>query len=370
MRKKNKVFENTFSDHLRSRLLQSLLLIFIGILNLTMFARHFSCPIQPFGTITIFPDFELFGPGKNIDSIDFWETPDPVNTLMFVTAKDNSLLEVWKYPFENNGQIPLRHSTFSNSNVNGIVVDQETNRVYISISEPSSTVSVFSLPEMEFLMNFNRWWADYQGEPNIALLKLADDEKRVYVSADDIVYIHDAATGKYLDKFKPLKGLETIAADNFYQRLYIPDENDRTGVYVYDPDGRPYYVNGVNCFGKNNFKKDAEGIIIYRCTTGEGEDNGSGFIVVSDQIAARTEFEFFDRENWQHLGTLKVEGVSNTDGIASHQKPLPDYPLGIFVAINNDNTTVGVGWDIIFREMGIVFDEIPIETTRLEIKKN
>jgi hypothetical protein len=201
-----------------------MILIFLSTINLAVFAQHISCPIQPFGTITVFPDFELNGPGKNVDSIDFWETPETSNTLMFVTAKDNSLLEVWKYPFKNNGRLPLRHSTFANSNVNGVVVDQETNRMYISVSEPSSTVSVFSLPELEFQMNFNKWWADYQGEPNIALLKLANGAKRLYVSADDVVYIHDATTGKYLDKFKPVKGLETIAADHFYQRLYIPDE--------------------------------------------------------------------------------------------------------------------------------------------------
>jgi hypothetical protein len=95
-------------------------------------------------------------------------------------------------------------------------------------------------------------------------------------------------------------------------------------------------------------------------------DNGSGFIVVSDQIGTQTEFEFFDRESWRHLGTLKIKGVSNTDGIASYQKMLPDYPLGIFAAINDDSTTVGVGWDVIFSEMGMVFDEIPIETSRFE----
>jgi DNA-binding beta-propeller fold protein YncE len=227
---KRKFFENMLAY--LSHVLLFMILIFLSIINLAVSAQHISRPIQPFGTITVIPDFELNGPGKNVDSIDFWETPETSNTLMFVTAKDNSLLEVWKYPFKGNSRLPLRHPTFANSNVNGVVVDQETNRVYISVAEPSSTVSVFSLPELDFQMNFNKWWADYQGEPNIALLKLPNGAKRVYVSADDVVYIHDATTGKYLDKFKPVKGLETIAADHFYQRLYIPDENDRSGVFL------------------------------------------------------------------------------------------------------------------------------------------
>lgn len=339
-------------------------------LNSTVSGQNFPCPVEPFGTITISPDFELKGPGKNIDSIDLWEAPEAENTLMFVTAKDNSLLEVWEYPFKNNAKPPLNHPTFSNSNVNGIVVDQETDRMYIAISEPSSTVSVFSLPDLTFVMNFNKWWADYQGEPNIALLKLTTGEKRVYVSADDVVYIHDAATGKYLDQFKPAKGLETMAGDHFYQRLYIPDEDDRTGVYVYHPDGKPYYQNGTNRFGEQNFRKDAEGIIIYTCPPDGLTDNGSGFIVVADQIGAQTEFEFFDRENWHYLGTLKIKGVSNTDGIASYQKPLPNYPLGIFVAINDDSSTAGVGWDVIFRKMRMAVDENSIEASMFEKEKN
>lgn len=332
--------------------------------------QSFPCPLQPFGTIEVSPDFELDGPGRNIDSIDLWEAPQAANTLLFVTAKDNSLLEVWEYPFTNNGKPPLKHLTFSHSQVNGIVVDQETDRMYIAISEPSSTVSVFSLPDLKFIMNFNKWGADYQGEPNIALLKLAGGEKRVYVSADDVVYIHDAATGTYLDQFKPVKGLETIAADHFYQRLYIPDENERTGVYVYHPDGKPYYQNGAHRFGEKNFRKDAEGIIIYTCPPDGSTDNGGGFIVVSDQIGAQTEFEFFDRESWRHLGTLKIKGVSNTDGIASCQKALPDYPLGLFVAVNNDRTTVGVGWDVIFREMGVLLSEDHAETSLLDKGRN
>lgn len=315
MKERKKFLERIFRENYQSHVFLMLFIFAIGM-NTKTFAQQIFCPIRPFGTIIVSPDFELDGPGRNVDSMDFWETPDPANTMLFVTAKDNSLLEVWKYPFHDNGEAPLRHATFSNSNVNGIVIDQETNLMYITIGNPSGTVSVFKLPEMDFVMNFNRWFSDFGGEPNIALLKLTNGEKRVYVSADDVVYIHDATTGKYLSKFKPIKGLETIAADYYYQRLYIPDENDHTGVYVYHPDGSPYYQNGVNRFGENKFRKDAEGIIIYRCMSDSMTDNGSGFIVISDQIAAQNEYEFFDRESWEYLGTMKIEDVSNTDASA------------------------------------------------------
>lgn len=353
MKEKRKLFKEIFRDNYLFHLLCIIFFIFSAGINSMMLAQQLSCPMQPFGTVVVSADFELDGPGRNIDTMDFWEAPDPANSMLFVTAKDNSLVEVWKYPFRGRGEAPLKHATFSNSNVNGVAIDREANLMYITVGEPSGTVSVFSLPDMDFVMNFNRWFSDFGGEPNITLLKLPNGEKRVYVSADDVVYIHDAATGEYLDKFKPVKGLETLAADHYYQRLYIPDEKKRTGVYVYHPDGSPYHQNGVFRFGENVFRKDAEGILIYTCMSDDMADNGSGFIVVSDQIGAQNEFEFFDRESWEHLGTLKIEGVSNTDGIASFQNPLPDYPLGVFVAINDDSTTVGVSWENIFKATGI-----------------
>jgi hypothetical protein len=63
---------------------------------------------------------------------------------------------------------------------------------------------------------------------------------------------------------------------------------------------------------------------------------------------------------------MKIEGVSNTDGIGSFQNPLPDYPLGIFVAINDDSTTVGVSWETIFKAAGIniskYLPEVPVDS--------
>ncbi|TDI84370.1 MAG: phytase [Caldithrix sp.] len=308
---------------------------------------------QPFGTVEITPAFQIDGQGLNIDSIDFWDAPDSSNTLMFVTAKGNSRVEVWQFPFVDNELSPIVHRTFGTSRVNGVVVDQESNLLYISVGKPASTVSVFSIPDLKFVMNFNKDGANFQGEPNLTLLKLSNGDKRIYVSADDIVFIHDAVTGAFLNEFTPTKGLETMAADDFYQRLYIPDENGHTGVYVYNPDGTPHEQNGSNVFGGDNiFQSDAEGIIVCRCPD-HGQDSGRGLIVISDQRKQQNEYEFFDRQSWQHLGTLKITGVSNTDGVGSIQAALPGFPLGLFAAINDDGTTVGLGWDVVFAATGL-----------------
>lgn len=204
----------------------SALLIIIFLImpqtNVLSFAQmHSECKLQRFGNIIIEGDLDLNGTGQNIDSIEFWESPDSSQTLMFVTAKENRLVEVWKFPFEANQIASLTHTTFNNSPVNGVLVDQNTNLLYISIGSPSSTVSVFSLPDLNFLSNFNRAGANYYSEPNLALLNLNDSSKKIYVSTDFTVDIHNTESGEFLLTFTPQKGLETMAADSFYQRLYF-----------------------------------------------------------------------------------------------------------------------------------------------------
>lgn len=330
-------------------LISSCLILCFVVISCSSDSRHF-------GLVIIAPDFEVNGQGENIDSIGFWEAADASNTLMFVTAKGNSLVEIWKYPFINNEQEPLIHPTFANSQVNGIWLDQENDFLYIAIANPSSTISVFKCPDLEFVMKFNKEGADLRSEPNVTLIKQKDGKKLVYVSADDIVFIHDAETGEFLGEFKPTAGLETMVGDEFYQVLYIPDENDRTGIYVYKLDGFPSYKNGINVFADSSIMdEDGEGIILYKIFE-QFEDSGEGFIVVADQRKTLTDFEFFDRKTWEHLGTLRIEGVSNTDGIASTQQALPDYPMGLLAVLNDDTSVVGVGWDRIFKALGIEID--------------
>ena len=75
-------------------------------------------PLPQFGTITVDPDIQINGAGQNVDTIEFWKAPDSTETLMFVTAKSNHIVEVWRYPFDGNELTPLTHSTF-NAGVRG-----------------------------------------------------------------------------------------------------------------------------------------------------------------------------------------------------------------------------------------------------------
>ncbi len=305
--------------------------------------------IATFGTITLAPAFVLDGTGKDVDSIAFWEAPDPTNTLLLVTAKGNNLLEVWQCPFQGHELVPIR---FAN-NVNGIAVDQATDLVYVS----DRKVTVLSLPDLQTVDEFGQGIIG-AGENNLSILHHTGGRTLICVSEDHKVHRFVAETWEHLGFFEPaVSSIETLQADDYYQMIVVPEEQGpagRPGVHAYYPDGAPFLRNGTNRFGNHGeFNSDEEGILLYTFPTGGKSDNGAGFYVVSDQRSSQTDFEFFDRQTWSHLGTLRIEGVSNTDGIASTQSAIPGYPLGLFAAIDDDTTAVGLGWDVILRAMGM-----------------
>jgi hypothetical protein len=304
--------------------------------------------LEPFGSVSIDVsevEFDVDGAGRNVDSIAFWEADDPLSSLMFVTSKGNESIEVYQYPFRTQlGTIAC------GSESNGVLVDQESDVLYIT-GRGSSEVCAYNLPGLDRndSLSFNTAATRARSEPNLAMLELADGSKRIYVSYDETVYYHDGETGDPVGQFSPSEGLETMYGDDYYQMIYIPDEGGRSGVYLYDQDGNA----AAPRFGDRSvFDSDAEGISVYRCLAGD-IDQGEGLIVVADQKDDSTDFEAFDRKTKEHLGKINIAGVNNTDGIAITQQSSPEYPLGLLAVIDDDTSTVGVGWAVIRAKTGL-----------------
>lgn len=317
-----------------------------------------------FGSATVIVDFEVNGAGSNIDTIAFWEASDPTNSLMFVTSKSASLVEVWKYPFKSGSDqlSPLRHSCLGNQGANGVLVDQQEDKLYLSIRF-SRNICVFSLPNLQQLATYSSG-VQYDEEPNLALLKLTNGQKRLYVSDERTVYIHDTASGQKIGQFAPLqpsRSVEAMYADDFYQLVYIPDERGNTGIYPHKPDGSTYSRNGESRFAEGVFQADAEGIWLYTCPGNQSSDNGEGLVLASDQIESSgtgNDYEVFDRQSWDYLGKIKLERsngskIYNTDGIALTQQSSSLYPQGLFTAVHSDTSVVGVSWEKILSAAGL-----------------
>lgn len=325
-----------------------------------------SATFAPFETVTLSVDFAVNGAGSNVDTIAFWEAPSASDSLMFVSSKSAKLVEVWRYPFNTPGteQTPLTDACLSR-NTNGVVVDQDQDLLYVSVIS-TDRICVFSLPSLAHVQTITAP-TRFGSEPNLALLTTETGDKRLYASDDDIVYRFDATSGAYLDSFVPPTDVEAMFADDLTQTLYIPDENGRTGIYAYDPDGSILAKLGDSSI----FNSDAEGIFVYSCPASGFGDDGRGFIVVSDQIddaGVGNDYEFFDRQTWAYLGKLKLtlpDGsyVYNTDGIASTQQDSADYVGGLFTAIQNDSAVVGISWQRIVAATGLNCGDPPTPDT-------
>ncbi|MFC1644593.1 hypothetical protein ACFL08_01025 [Patescibacteria group bacterium] len=336
--------------------------VFLSLFGYQFFGVYFSEAkrFKEFDMVTVAPDFKLDGRGRNIDSVAFWENKNRDKTLMFVTAKGNERVEVWRYPFKGNERSSIR----IDGRPNGVAVDQKNDELFVTDSI-NREVIVYSLPEKEELRRFGSGIIG-EGENSLDIYhwkRRGRDQVWVYVTDNEYVYAFDAETGDLEETIDPSnRSMETIMVDSYHKAVYIPEEDGgdakKPGVYAYKPDGRKYKYKGKNYFGRKDvFDRDEEGITMYKCLDSNDKDKGRGFIIVADQRGSETDFEFFDRIKWRHLGTLRIEGVGNTDGIASIQDSLRGYSEGLFAAVDDDKSVAIVGWDTILEATGLDCDK-------------
>lgn len=306
-----------------------------------------------FESASVEPDTILEGPGKNIDSPEFFAAGE--ESLIMVSAKNNDVLEVWKYPFKNTESSLVERDSLPN----GLGVDQDLDLLLIGDSE-QELVEVRSLPELQKIKEIGKGVIP-PGETNVDVLTLLNGEKHLYATGSQSIHVFNLATGATITTFSPnVESVEEVLADSYHQIIYVPEESGKGSekhpggaITAYAPDGTPYLKNGTAVFGKDVFSEDGEGITLYTCRNTENKDTGRGFIIASDQRDDLNDFEFFDRETWEHLGTLRIKGVSFTDGIVASSYPLPGYPQGIFVVVNNDQNTALVSWEKIAAATGV-----------------
>lgn len=141
---------------------------------------------------------------------------------------------------------------------------------------------------------------------------------------------------RYFGSFSGIGEIEAVAVDDPLGYVYYADEGDGIHKYPADP-ANPAATQELAHFGRTGFRADREGIAIYQ------RDDGTGFILCTDQIAGNSEYHIHRREGapgrpHDHNETLKVVrgGGDSTDGLEVTSRPLgPAFPAGLLVAMNS-----------------------------------
>ncbi len=299
-------------------------------------------------------DLELDGPGDNVDDPCFWTSTGSgaQRTLLFVTAKDSGLVEVFELP---GGTFVGAIGGFGRPNHCAVAGDLllTTDRGAGQSGALPGKVKVHHVPDLEPVRTFGEDLV----EPHGIDVASVDGATRVYVtdSSDATVHVYDLVSGTRVDMFSTGfgAGIEPILVDVRHGRLFVPrgEKEKVRGVGVFDMQGKL-----VREFGGDVVHKDAEGLAIYACDDG-------GYLIVTDQDKKKTQFEVFERRELRHLGTFTLHDgrgdySSATDGIDILQTPVQGFPAGILAVCDGCGTNRPdemdvVSWVRVARALGL-----------------
>lgn len=292
-------------------------------------------------------DLQLDGPGQNIDDPCFWVNPvDPGKSLLFSTAKDSGLVEVWN---ASNGQFVSAIPGFGKPNNCAV-----SGNLLLTTDATRGDIKVHHLPDLTLV----RTIGDGMGKPQgIDVSHPASGPPLVYVTdaGDASVRVYDLDSGVMVRSFPTGFGLaiEPIVVDDRYQRVFVAREehNNAHGFGVFTPEGQL-----IAEYHADVFTYDTEGLALYVC--GDG-----GYLIAADQDPQRTQFEVFDRVTLEHIGTFNLKDTSAhytnaTDGLDILQTPIPGFPNGVLAACDGCGSSMpeemdAISWDKIADVMGL-----------------
>lgn len=303
-------------------------------------------------------------PEDNVDSPASWRDKDG-KLKVAATAKSTDQLIVY------DGDSGKRLRTVGGSGAglgqlnrpNGIsIVDDKFAFV---VERDNHRVQMFALPDFTPLLVFAD--ADLV-QPYGLWVRRLDESYEVIVSdnytlgedanGDDIIpplaqldrrfrrYRVDQAGGKWTAKAAghfgdtstagAIRVTESVFGDEANKRLLIAEEDVATGTRL-----REYALDGKYAgrdVGAANYRAQAEGIALMRCT------GGSGWWVASDQFDDRTVFHLFDRRTLEHAGSFVGNVTGLTDGVWLDERGDARFPQGVLYASHLDVAVSAFDW--------------------------
>jgi myo-inositol-hexaphosphate 3-phosphohydrolase len=137
---------------------------------------------------------------------------------------------------------------------------------------------------------------------------------------------------------------EGCVVDDENRALYIDEENVGTWKYAADPSGGEQRTMVDALAPKGHQIADIEGITLV------DSGAGNGLVIASSQGQSneKSYFSVFDRKTGAYRSAFRIvdgdgaDGCSHTDGVAATARSLgPDFPNGVFICQDDDNTTPG-----------------------------
>lgn len=276
---------------------------------------------------------------------------NPEESLVFGTDKDE--INGGVYAFDLDGKIIAEKSITGLKYPNNVDVaydfrlnDSTTTDILMFTEREANKIRLFSIPNMEALddggylvfedetdSNLRRpmgiaIYTDSKNQKTYAFVSRKIGPKTDYLYQYQIISDSSGVKAKLsrkLGNFSGNKEIEAIAVDNDLGYVYYADEMECIHKYYADP------LKGndeISCFGRENFKRDIEGIAIAKY------DDGSGFIIVSDQQSHT--FQVFDRKTNAFIKTVYL-GTKETDGCDVTTMSLGNqFPNGLFVSMNDE----------------------------------
>lgn len=281
---------------------------------------------------------------------------DPSKSLVIGTDKGDDMGVGAIYIFNLDGEIVDTVNNIKRPNNIDIAYDFDLSGQPVDIAvcteRNTNRIRVFLLPEMTAIDQggipvFERdslrapmgiaLYTPQTGRKVYAIVSRKFGPAEGYLSQYELYAEKGSVKGRWLrsfGKFSGVKEIEAIAVDNELGYVYYSDEGVGIRKYYAQPDSSNVELA---LFGKQRFKRDHEGIAIYKAT------DSTGYILVSDQQA--NTFHIYSREGSQEnphrhpfLKTAFLSTQESDGSDVTHFALNPNFPQGLFVAMSDDGT--------------------------------
>jgi len=246
----------------------------------------------------------------------------------------------------------------------GLMINGKRTDIAVVTERKKDQIRVYSLPDLEPVDNggISVFEDSEQKDPmGIALYTNPADGKTYVIvgrkegPSESYLYQYEltgsngTVTAKRVRKFGNYSGkkeIEAIMVDNELGYVYYSDETSGIRKYYADPQKGN---EELAFFGQKDFKRDHEGIALYR--TNEKQ----GYILISDQQANK--FVVYRREgntgahDHKMIATIPFSSIECDGADAVNFNFGAPFSKGIFVAMSNGKVFQFYDWEIIQREI-------------------